>query len=167
VRYTVSIIILSDKGSRGEREDLTGPRLKSMLEDIFDVKEVLVIPDDLETIVDILTDRADKAAMDLIVTSGGTGLSRRDVTPEATRAVIERELPGFAEVMRSRSAAITPHGIISRAICGTRGESLIINLPGSPKGAAECLSFVLGAIPHALSKLKGNQDDCAVDQINC
>jgi molybdopterin adenylyltransferase len=167
VRYTVSVIILSDKGSRGEREDRTGPLLKSMLEDAFDVREVLVIPDDLTTIVETLIDRVDKAAADLIVTSGGTGLSKRDVTPEATRAVIERELPGFAEVMRSKSAAITPHGIISRAICGTRRESLIINLPGSPKGAAECLSFVLGAIPHALSKLKGNQDDCATDPASC
>jgi molybdopterin adenylyltransferase len=161
VKYTVSVIILSDKGSRGEREDRTGPLLKSMLEEAFDVREVLVIPDDLSTIVETLMDRVDRAGVDLIVTSGGTGLSKRDVTPEATRAVIERELPGFAEVMRARSAAITPHGIISRAICGTRGESIIINLPGSPKGAAECLSFVLGAVPHALSKLKGNQDDCA------
>jgi molybdopterin adenylyltransferase len=163
VKYTVSIVILSDKGSRGEREDRTGPRLKSMLEEAFDVQEVLVIPDDLATIVETLKDRVDRAAVDLIVTSGGTGLSKRDVTPEATRAVIERDLPGFAEVMRARSTAITPHGIISRAICGTRKETIIINLPGSPKGAAECLSFVLDAVPHALSKLKGNQDDCAVD----
>jgi molybdopterin adenylyltransferase len=161
VRYTASIIVLSDKGSRGEREDKVGPLLRSMLEETFDVTEVLIIPDDLPTIVETLKDRVDRAGVDLIVTSGGTGLSRRDVTPEATKAVIERELPGFGEVMRARSAAITPHGIISRAVCGTRKETLIINLPGSPKAAAECLSFVLGAVSHALSKLKGNMDDCA------
>ena len=161
MKYTATVIVLSDKGSRGEREDTSGPAVRKLLEEGFDVKDIIIIPDDIETIIQTIADQIDNLGIDLIVTSGGTGLSKRDVTPEATRALIDRELPGFSEIMRSESYKITPHGIISRGICGTRKESLIINLPGSPKAAVECLSFVLGAIPHTLSKLKGDAADCA------
>ena len=161
MRYTATVIVMSDKGSKGQREDRSGPALKRILEKDFDVRRVIVIPDDTETIIDTLRREADQEGTDLIVTSGGTGLARRDVTPEATRVVIERELPGVAEIMRSESYKITPHGIISRGICGTRKESIIINLPGSPKAAGECLGFVLAALPHAISKLKGDMSDCA------
>ena len=104
----------------------------------------------------------DHILIDLIVTTGGTGVAKRDVTPEATRLVMERELPGFGEVMRMESYKITPTAMVSRAICGTRKESLIINLPGSPRAATECLGFVLSALPHTLEKLKGDTSDCAV-----
>jgi molybdenum cofactor synthesis domain-containing protein len=104
----------------------------------------------------------EEEGMDLVVTTGGTGLSARDVTPEATRSVIERDLPGFAEIMRAESYRITPRAIISRAVCGIRRRSIIINLPGSEKAAVECLGFVIGAISHALAKLQGDPSDCAV-----
>ncbi len=109
-----------------------------------------------------LSDLIDIKCIDLVVTTGGTGVTKRDVTPEATRLVMERELPGFAEIMRMESYKITPTAMVSRAICGTRKGSLIINLPGSPKAAVECLGFVLKAIPHTLDKLQGDTTDCAV-----
>ncbi len=158
--FTATIIVASDKGSRGEREDGSGPALKALLEPLFRVLAVRVIPDDVDTIAAAIMEEIDRKGVDLVITSGGTGLSRRDVTPEATRRVIDRELPGFAEVMRMESFKITPHSVISRAMAGTRKEGLIINLPGSPRAATECLSFVLQAIPHALSKLKGDMADC-------
>lgn len=152
---------MSDKGSRGEREDKSGPALKKLLEKDYHVREIIIVPDDIEMIKQAIARQIDDNATDLIVTSGGTGLSPRDVTPEATKQVIEKDLPGFSEIMRAESYRITPHGIISRGICGTRRGSIIINLPGSPKAAVECLSFVIAAVPHALSKLKGSMDDCA------
>ena len=161
MKYTASIIIMSDKGSRGEREDKSGPALKKLLEKDYHVREIIIVPDDIEMIKQAIARQIDDNATDLIVTSGGTGLSPRDVTPEATKQVIEKDLPGFSEIMRAESYRITPHGIISRGICGTRRGSIIINLPGSPKAAVECLSFVIAAVPHALSKLKGSMDDCA------
>jgi molybdenum cofactor synthesis domain-containing protein len=158
--FSASIIVASDKGSRGEREDGSGPALRVMLEPHFRVVGIRVLPDDVEALSLAIIEEIDRNGTDLVVTSGGTGLGRRDVTPEATRRVIEKELPGFAEAMRMESYRITPHSIISRALCGTRGESIILNLPGSPRAATECLSFVLQAIPHALSKLKGDNADC-------
>ncbi len=160
MKYKAAIITISDKGSRGEREDRSGPALQAMLEPYYNIAATLIIPDESDIIADTLKILADEKNIDLIVTTGGTGLAKRDVTPEATKMVIEKELPGFAEVMRAESYKITPHGIISRGICGTRSESIIINLPGSPKAAAECLSFVFDALPHALSKLKGDPADC-------
>ncbi|MCX5818227.1 MAG: MogA/MoaB family molybdenum cofactor biosynthesis protein [Proteobacteria bacterium] len=160
MKYTVAIITISDKGSKGEREDKSGPALKGMLMDAYEVNNIVIIPDEVNIIADTIKKFTDELKIDLIITTGGTGLGKRDVTPEATRTVIEKELPGFAEVMRMESYKITPHGIISRGICGIRRESIIINLPGSPKAATECLSFIVDALPHALSKLKGDLTDC-------
>jgi molybdopterin adenylyltransferase len=161
MKYTAAILTISDKGSVGEREDKSGPALKTMLENLYDVKEMVIIPDEVDIISQTIKSMIDDKCIDLVVTTGGTGVTRRDVTPEATRHVIERDLPGFAEVMRMESYKITPTAMVSRAICGTRNQSLIINLPGSPKAATECLGFVLSAIPHTLDKLKGDTRDCA------
>jgi len=158
--YRVQVITVSDKGSRGERVDTSGPAIKKMLEKDFIVGDVIIVPDEADIIADAMKRAIDEEGMDMVVTTGGTGLSARDVTPEATRSVIERDLPGFAEVMRLESYRITPRAIISRAVCGIRRKSIIINLPGSEKAAVECLGFVIGAIPHALAKLKGDAADC-------
>lgn len=160
MKYRAAIITISDKGSLGEREDKSGPALKKILEKSYEVKDTIIIPDEADIIASTIKEQVDKYAVDLIITTGGTGVGKRDVTPEATRMVIEKELPGFSEIMRAESYKITPHGIISRGVCGIRGESIIINLPGSPKAATECLMFILAALPHALSKLKGDTDDC-------
>ena len=161
MRYKAVIVTISDKGSCGERVDTSGPALKEMLLQDFEVGEIIIIPDEVDIIADTIRRQIDELRMDLVVTNGGTGLSKRDVTPEATRMVIDRDLPGFAEVMRAESYKITPTAVISRAICGVRNESIVINLPGSPRAATECLSFVLKAIPHALEKAKGDPTDCA------
>jgi len=160
MKYTVAIITVSDKGSKGEREDKSGPAIKNILTADFEVNQMTIVPDEADIIADTIKGFVDELHVDLIITTGGTGLGKRDVTPEATKSIIEKELPGFAEAMRMESYKITPHGIISRGICGIRKESIVINLPGSPKAASECLSFVLGALPHALSKLKGDISDC-------
>jgi molybdopterin adenylyltransferase len=161
VRYRAAIITISDKGSRGEREDKSGPGLAEMLQKKYEVIETIIVPDEADQIADAIKKQIDEHCADLVVTTGGTGVAKRDVTPEATRMVIDKELPGFAEVMRQRSCEITPHAMISRAICGIRRESIVLNLPGSPRAAQECLSFVFDAIPHALDKLKGDPTDCA------
>jgi molybdopterin adenylyltransferase len=160
MKYRAAIITISDKGSLGEREDKSGPALKKILEKSYELKDTIIIPDEADIIASTIKEQVDKYAVDLIITTGGTGVGKRDVTPEATRMVIEKELPGFSEIMRAESYKITPHGIISRGVCGIRGESIIINLPGSPKAATECLMFILAALPHALSKLKGDTDNC-------
>jgi molybdopterin adenylyltransferase len=161
----VAILTLSDKGSRGERKDLSGPALRDWLRkhDAF-VECMALVPDDRDQIVSILEEWVIQLNPDLILTTGGTGVSPRDVTPDATRQVIERELPGFAEKMRLESLKKTPHAIISRAIAGIRKETLIINLPGSPRGAVENLEAVWSAIPHTIAKLKGDPADCAVQE---
>jgi molybdopterin adenylyltransferase len=161
MKYKAIVITISDKGSRGERDDTSGPALAAMLQDTYDVGSVVIVPDEMEIIAAAMKRAIDENSIDLVVTTGGTGVSKRDVTPEATRMVIDRDLPGFAEIMRSESYKITPHGIISRGICGIRNESIVINLPGSEKAAIENLGFVLRAIPHALSKIKGDPADCA------
>ena len=158
--FRAAIITVSDKGSVGQRVDKSGPALKEMLEKTFEVTDITIVPDEAPIIARTIVELIDTRGIDLVVTTGGTGVSVRDVTPEATRSVVDRELPGFGEVMRMESYKITPHSIISRAMAGIRKESLIINLPGSPKAATECLGFVLGAIPHALSKMKGDPADC-------
>ncbi|MBA4389431.1 MAG: molybdenum cofactor biosynthesis protein [Syntrophus sp. (in: bacteria)] len=161
MKYKAAVVTISDKGSRGERIDTSGPALVRMLWETYDLEEIIIVPDEKDIIADTLKRAIDESGVDLVVTTGGTGVSKRDVTPEATAMVIDRELPGFSEVMRSESYKITPHGIISRAICGIRNGSIIINLPGSEKAATECLGFVLKAIPHALAKIKGDPADCA------
>ena len=160
--YSVAIITISDKGSRGEREDLSGPAIKELIIPLpAQVQFYEVIPDETESISATLKDCSDKLNCDLIITTGGTGVGPRDVTPEATRAVIDREIPGMAEVMRMESLKKTPHAMISRAVVGTRGQSLIVNLPGSPKAVKENLSALLPALSHAIDKIKGNDADCA------
>ena len=157
----IGIITISDRSSRGEREDLSGPEIKKWSDKMkFIVSDEIIIPDELEIIKKTLIELSDKE-IDLVVTTGGTGFAPRDVTPEATRDVIEREAPGFAEVMRMKSLQVTPHAMLSRAVSGIRKKTLIINLPGSPKGARENLEFIENAIPHALKLLRNEVKDCA------
>lgn len=161
VRFAIGVLTLSDKGARGEREDESGRILREMVGGLGEVAAYQVIPDDEELIVRTLVEWVDRQGLDLILTTGGTGLSARDVTPEATARVIEREVPGMAEAMRMASLRKTPHAMISRALAGVRRQSLIINLPGSPKGVRENLEVVLPALEHALLKLKGDPSECA------
>ena len=156
------VITMSDRRSRGEGEDRSGREIIRMLESIDAVVEhIVIIPDEKDQIRETLIDCADRLKLDLIVTTGGTGVSPRDVTPDVTMEIIEKELPGMAEAMRRESAAITPYAMISRAVVGIRGLSLIINLPGSPKGVRENLSVILPALTHAVEKIKGDQTECA------
>jgi molybdenum cofactor synthesis domain-containing protein len=160
--FSVGIITVSDKGSRGEREDLSGPAIKELLTTLpSEVKFYTVIPDNKDVIATTPRECADNRALDLIVTTGGTGVSPRDVTPEATREVIEKEIPGMAEVMRLEGLKKTPHAMISRAVVGMRRQSLIINLPGSPRAVRENLLSLLPALPHTLLKIKGDEAECA------
>ncbi|WAC07262.1 MAG: MogA/MoaB family molybdenum cofactor biosynthesis protein [Thermodesulfobacteriota bacterium] len=158
----VGIITISDKGSRGEREDLSVEEIKKVINHLPDaaITAYTIIPDEEKIIIETLIAYADKENLDLVITSGGTGLSPRDVTPEATKKVIDREVIGMAEAMRFDSLKITPFAMLSRSIVGTRGHCLIINLPGSPKGVRENLSTLLPVIPHALAKLKGDPSEC-------
>ncbi|MBJ6725287.1 MogA/MoaB family molybdenum cofactor biosynthesis protein [Geomesophilobacter sediminis] len=157
-----AILTLSDKGARGERTDASGPALEAFLKErgVATVKMDL-IADEAALISATLAAWADGNVADLILTTGGTGVSPRDVTPEATEAILDRVIPGFGEVMRARSLQKTPHAMISRAIAGIRGSALIINLPGSPKGAVENLEAVWPAVPHAVAKIQGDPADCA------
>ncbi len=160
--WRVGILTLSDKGSRGEREDLSGAAIRELLDPaVFEVPEYKVIPDEQETIVAALVDWVDAKGLDLILTTGGTGVAPRDVTPEATRAVIEREVPGMAEAMRWASLQKTPHAVISRAVAGIRRQTLIVNLPGSPRAVRENLAVLLPALPHTIEKIKGDPSECA------
>jgi molybdopterin adenylyltransferase len=159
--FKVAILTISDRGSKGEREDSSGPLIREMVKDLpAEVIYYKIIPDEKEKIIQALKQSVDQLKADLILTTGGTGLSPRDVTPDATWEVIEKEIPGFSEAMRAESLKKTPHAMISRAVTGIRGSSLIVNLPGSPKSVKENLSVILPALPHALSKLKGDPSDC-------
>jgi molybdopterin-guanine dinucleotide biosynthesis protein MobB len=157
-----ALLILSDKGSRGERVDSSGPALAAWLTGRGAVVvRSTMIPDEAGQIEATLSQWADSRELDLIVTCGGTGVSPRDVTPDATLRVLDREIPGLAEEMRRASAAITPHALLSRAVAGIRSETMIVNLPGSPKGAIENLAAIWAAIPHGVAKMKGDPADCA------
>jgi molybdenum cofactor synthesis domain-containing protein len=159
--FKVAILTISDRGSKGEREDSSGPLIREMVKDLpAEVIYYEIIPDEKEVIIEALKKSADQLKADLILTTGGTGLSPRDVTPDATSKVIDKKIPGFSEAMRAESLKKTPHAMISRAICGIRGSSLIVNLPGSPKSVKENLSVILPALPHALSKLMGDPSEC-------
>lgn len=157
-----AIVTISDKGSKGERKDETGKVLQDILEkEGYKVEEYKIIPDEINIISEELIKLCDEKKVNLIITNGGTGFSKRDVTPEATERVIEKHVPGFGEAMRASSLSITPKAILSRGIAGIRKDSLIINLPGSPKAAVENLQAVLGAIPHGIEILLGEVSECA------
>jgi molybdopterin adenylyltransferase len=157
---TAAVLTLSDKGARGEREDTGGPLITELVKQIgISVKHYEVIPDDKALIKEKLIGYSKN--VDLIITTGGTGLAPRDVTPDATLEVIDREIPGIAEAMRAAGLVKTGRAMLSRAVAGVRGEALIINLPGSPKAIKEGLEAVLEVIPHAVEKIKGDTAECA------
>ena len=165
-KYRVGIITLSDKGAAGQRTDESGPLIRRMLEDDsrYIVEKTVILPDDRQTLTEELIKMADKDGMDLILTTGGTGFSPRDNTPEATMAVATRNAPGIAEYMRARSFEITPKAMLSRGISVIRNNTLIINLPGSPKAAGENLGFILPALDHGLEILLGRGGECGTKQ---
>jgi molybdopterin adenylyltransferase len=156
------VLTLSDKASRGERIDESGRLAAEMLEgEGFTILRQEIVPDDRPKIIETLREWVDNVGLSLIVTSGGTGVSPTDVTPQAMEEVLDYEVPGFAEAMRAESLKKTPHAMISRAMAGVRGTCLIINLPGSPRGVRENLSVILPALKHAVLKLNGDTSDCA------
>jgi molybdenum cofactor synthesis domain-containing protein len=157
---TVGIITVSDRSSRGEREDLSGPEIRKWAGDRgHRVAREEIVPDEAADIRAKLVEYAD-SGIELILTTGGTGFAMRDVTPEATASVIDRQAPGFAEAMRRASLEITPHAMLSRAVSGIRGRSLIINLPGSPRAVRENLAVIEKAVAHAVDLLRGDVKDC-------
>jgi molybdenum cofactor synthesis domain-containing protein len=154
---SAAVVTVSDSCSRGERKDLSGPAVAELLKkNRFDVVTCEIVPDDLIKIQNVLIRLAQQVR--LVVTTGGTGIAPRDVTPEATRAVCDRLLEGVAERMRSEGVKKTPFAVLSRAVCGVRGQTLILNLPGSPTGSVESLQVVLDLIPHALDLLAGKTE---------
>ena len=156
-----AVLTISDRGFRGERKDESGPLVQEILGEAgFSVVQAEILPDDQKLIERKLRQLADDSSMDLVVTTGGTGLSPQDVTPEATLAVIRQLIPGMAEAMRAVSLTQSPHAMLSRAVAGVRGRTLIINLPGSVRGARENLEAVLPALAHALDKIQGDPSDC-------
>ena len=160
--FRVAIVCLSDKGYRGEREDTSSLVIEEMvLEKGYEVAKKILIPDEYNMIVETLTKICDSGEADLILTTGGTGFSKRDVTPEATLDVVERVVPGIPEAMRYYSLQITPKAMLTRAAAGIRKNTLIVNLPGSPKAVKENLEFILGPVDHGLEILLGRTADCA------
>ncbi|SMB99925.1 molybdopterin adenylyltransferase [Thermanaeromonas toyohensis ToBE] len=158
----VAILTASDKGARGEREDKSAEVIRELVARIGgQVVAYAVVPDERQVIATKLREFCDEVGADLILTTGGTGFGPRDVTPEATKEVIEREVPGLPEAMRAQGLKVTPQAMLSRAVAGIRGKSLIINLPGSPRGVRENLEAVLPALPHGLAVLKGEASECA------
>ncbi len=155
----VAILTISDRSYRGERPDTSGPQLEQRMRSLgWQVTATALVPDDMEMIRQKLQQWCDEDVADLILTTGGTGVSPRDVTPEATQSILERPLPGITEAMRTASLQITPHAMLSRAMAGIRKRTLIINLPGSPKGALENLETVLPALPHAIALIRENPE---------
>jgi molybdenum cofactor synthesis domain-containing protein len=166
--FKVAIITLSDKGYEGKREDLTGPKLKEYVQnnELYKVVSYTLIKDDSEMLQNELIRICDNNIADLVLTNGGTGFSKRDITPEATKAILEKEIPGISEYMRMKSSEITKKAILSRGVSGIRNNSIIINLPGSPKGAIENLSFVIDSLDHGIEILKGEATECATNLKN-
>ena len=161
---TLGILTISDKGSAGEREDESGAVIEKILTD-FGARITCrqIVPDERDAIGGKLIEWADSGKTDLILTTGGTGLSPRDITPEATMAVIEKLVPGISEAMRAESMKITPRGMLSRGVSGIVGKTLVINLPGSPKAVRECLEAILPALLHAVETVRGEAFECAQD----
>ncbi len=160
--FKAAIITASDKGSRGEREDLSGPAIQEMIEpEGYEVTVYKVLPDDQETLENEMKRIADEGLADIIFTTGGTGFSLRDVTPEATIAVSDRLVPGIPEAMRAYSMTITPKAMLSRAAAGIRKQTLIVNMPGSPKAVRESLEYIIGPLRHGLEILLGEASECA------
>jgi molybdopterin adenylyltransferase len=161
--FRVGILTVSDKGAAGERQDTAGPALKEFLDaECYAVTSYQIVPDEYGEIVAALVAWSDQEKLDLILTCGGTGPAPRDLTPESTLAVAERLVPGIPEAMRAAGLAKTPHAMLSRGVAVIRGNTLIINLPGSLRGATESLEAILPALPHALEKLRGSPADCGV-----
>lgn len=158
--FKTGILIMSDKGSRGEREDLSGPQIQTMLGEDFSIDYYEIIPDEQELIQKKLIFLCDDLKLDLVLTSGGTGFSRRDVTPDATLAIVEKTTPGIPEAIRLYGLQKTPKAMVSRAAAGIRGNTLIINLPGSVKGVRESLEAVFPALVHGLEILAGSASEC-------
>lgn len=157
-----AIITSSDSGYRGEREDLSGPAVREILErEGYQVVSMEILPDDREILGNRMKEIADKELAELVLTTGGTGFSQRDVTPEATEDIIERRVPGIPEAMRAYSMTITKRAILSRAAAGIRKKTLIINLPGSPKAVRESLDYIVGALDHGIEILTGEAFNCA------
>jgi len=162
-RFSFGVLTMSDKGSRGEREDTSGPYLLQTLQDLgYQQKAYAIVPDQVESIQKTLIAWVDDEKVDLIITTGGTGVAPTDVTPEAMVDVIEKDIPGMAEAMRAESLKKTPNAVLSRGRAGIRGKSLIINLPGSEKAARENLAVLLPCLAHALDKIHGGTSDCGV-----
>lgn len=161
-KYRVAVVTMSDKGSLGQRVDESGPIIAEFMEEwgLASVENMIIIPDDFDKIKETLISLSDDMKVDLILTTGGTGLSPRDVTPEATMAVADRNVPGIAEYMRSKSFEITSKAMLSRAVSVMRGRTLIINLPGSPKAVRENLEFILPALDHGLEIMTGRGGEC-------
>lgn len=159
--FSVGILTISDKGSAGQREDASGLLLHQLIDQLpGKVTVYQVIPDEIEIIRNQLISFSDRWQVDLVLTTGGTGVSPRDVTPEATQAVIDRLIPGMGEVMRMEGYRKNPKAIISRGIAGIRKKTLIVNLPGSPRAVRENFEFLLPALPHAIEKMKGDEGEC-------
>lgn len=157
----VGILTVSDRSSRKEREDLGGPLIKKIIENKGgQVIAYQIVPDEEKMIANRLIDLSDKQDLDLVITTGGTGFSPRDITPEATLKVIERRTPGLEEVMRMEGYKKNKKAVLSRGVCGIRGKTLIVNLPGSPKGIEEGLEILLPMLPHAVEVLRGEVKDC-------
>lgn len=158
--YKTGILIMSDKGSRGEREDLSGQQIREMLGQDYSFEYYEIIPDETDIIIQKMVSACDELGLDLLLTSGGTGFSARDVTPDATLAVIEKQAPGIPEAIRYYGLQKTPKAMLSRAVAGIRGKTLIINLPGSVKGVRESLEAILPALDHGLDIISGSSTEC-------
>ena len=155
-----AIVCVSDRCSQGVCQDKSGPLIKELVSPLGKTAEYILVPDEKEKIEEALIYLCDDVKADIVLTTGGTGFAPRDITPEATKAIIEREAPGIAEAIRMKSLQITPKAMLSRAVSGIRGKSLIVNLPGSPKAVRESLEFILPVLPHAVEVLSGNTQSC-------
>ncbi len=156
----ISVVCISDRCSRKECEDISGPLISELMSPLAETEEYIIVPDEISVIADVLIHLSDETKSDIVFTTGGTGFAPRDVTPEATKSVIEKEVPGISEAIRQKSLEITPNAMLSRATAGIRGKTLIINLPGSPKAVRESLEVVMPVLKHAVETLSGNTQSC-------